>query len=81
MIYNYDRYQYASGSWYSFQHLDSESVCLVKSIKAEFSGNGFKSRAEGSAMSFEFDTELSGAEKTALDDLVANFTPQEPTWE
>ena len=81
MTYNYDRYQYSSGAWYSFWHVDSESVCLVKEIKTEFPGNGFKSSAEGSAMSFEFDTELSGAEKTALDDLVANFTPEEPIWE
>jgi hypothetical protein len=80
MTYNYTRYVYSSGALYSFRHLDAESVNLVKSIEAEFSGNKFKAIAESTSMSFDFDTELSGAEKTALDDLVANFTPVEPVW-
>ena len=81
MTYNYNRYQYASNAWYSFWHLDASAVCLVKEIKTEFPDNNFISKAEGAAMSFEFNTALSGAEETALDDLVANFTPVEPTWE
>ncbi len=81
MTYNYNRYQYTSNAWYSFWHVDAGAVCLVKEIKAEFPGNNFLSRAEEGSMSFEFDTALSGAEETALDDLVANFTPVEPVWE